>query len=409
MAEMTAEEAIALFDTLAPGFAEDPYPHYARVREVAPVFHSPWGYWLLSRYDDVVDVLRGPVSVEPWRAGDSPIVQARAVADYADTEQRVSMLQRDAPDHTRLRRLVSQAFTPRAVQRLESRIRALVEASLDDLAQRGTVDLVSDYALPLPLRVISDMLGWPQADMTRLRELITLLTESIEFTLDPDKLRAFAVARDEMRALTAEIVAWKRDHPGDDLITRLLAAEYAGDVLSEQELVEQVILLYSAGHETTSHLISSSALALMDRPDQADLLRRQEDLDANAVEELLRYGGSLHVTVRITIEPYEVHDTVIPPGSLLLVGLAAANRDPDQWGADAEELKLDRVNAREHVAFGSGIHHCLGAALARLEGRIAIPALMRRFPAMAPDGPAQWNGRTTLRGLQSLPVNLTGR
>jgi cytochrome P450 len=221
---------------------------------------------------------------------------------------------------------------------------------------------------------------------------------------DEETLRAIVAASEEISAITRDLIAWKRGHPADDLLTALISAEHEGQVLSDEELVAQVVLLYVAGHETTVNLIANGVLALLRHPDQLALLRERPDLIGNAVEEFLRYDSPVQQSRRITTAPHPVRDKVIPAGTFVITGLASANRDEEFFGPDAGRLRLDRAEARHHVSFGAGPHHCLGAALARLEGRLAIGRLVQRFPGLAAAGQVEWNGRINLRGPERLPV-----
>lgn len=393
-----------LFNPFLPGFIEDPYPHYQRMRDVDPVHEHPLGFWLVSRYDDVAALLRADLSVEARNLAAGLVAdQARALIEAGST-RRLSMLDRDPPDHTRLRRLVTKVFTPKAIAALEPKVTALVDASLDRIAEQGTADLIEELAFPLPFTVISEMLGTPPTDHIRLRELSGTLVRSLEVVTDEELLRAIAAAESELTDLIREIIAWKRNNPADDLLTALIAAEHDGDQLIDDELVAQVLLLYVAGHETTVNLIGNGVLALLRNPDQLALLRARPDLAANAVEELLRYDSPVQQSRRITIAPHTIGDREIPAGMFVIAGLASANRDERHFGPDAAELRIDREDARTQVSFGAGPHHCLGAALARLEGRLAIGRLVSRFPNLSPAGDVEWNGRLNLRGLAKLPI-----
>ena len=400
-----------LFDPFAPGFAEDPYPQYATVRERAPVYQHPLGFWLLTRYDDVSWLLRAPgLSVEDDNvAPGSPLRQLReeAYGNRATQASAVSMLDRDPPDHTRLRKLVSKAFTPRAIQALRPRITGLVDGMLDAVAAEGTVDLVDALAFPLPFSVIAEMLGTPPADHERIRQLTGTVVRTLEPVTDPGLIQAILAADEEMSQIAADMIAWKRANPADDLLTALIHAEDDGDVLDDDELVAQTLLLYIAGHETTVNLIAGGALALLRHPAQLALLRAGRVLVGNAVEELLRYDSPVQASRRITLEPVTVGGSTIPAGAFVMASLGSANRDERFWGADADELRLDRDNARQHVSFGAGHHHCLGAALARLEAVIAFERLVGRFPGLALAGDVVWNGRINLRGPAHLPVSVS--
>jgi cytochrome P450 len=250
------------------------------------------------------------------------------------------------------------------------------------------------------------MLGMPETDSVRLRELSHLVVKSLEPINTEEEVNDIVAADRQLVQLAADAIAWKREHPADDLLTALINAEDAGDVLSDEELRAQVLLLYIAGHETTVNLIGNGTLALLRQRDQLELWRDRPDLDDNAVEELLRYDSPVQMSRRITLEDYAVGDTTIPAGSFIVASLASANRDEAQFGPDADLVRLDRENARQHVSFGAGVHHCLGAALARLEGRLAMATLIRRFPKLDLYAEPRWNGRINLRGLAELPVTV---
>ena len=403
-------ESVA-FQPFSAAFTDDPYPHYAELRAQVPVEQHALGFWALWRHADVTEVLRARLSVEDRNV--TSFGPMRAVYDEiyreANTGRRgegMSMLDRDPPDHTRLRRLVSRAFTPRRIETLVPVVESLVDGALDRIADGGEVDLIETLAFPLPFAVISTMLGMPETDVTRLRELSHLIVKSLEPVPDEQTIREIILADKEMADRTAEAIEWKRQHPADDLLTALINAEDGGDVLSDEELIGQVVLLYVAGHETTVNLIGNGTLALLNDPAQAAFWRERPDLDDNAVEELLRYDSPVQLTRRITLEDYEVDGHVIPKGSFVMASLGSANRDEAQFGPDADQVRLDRANAKQHASFGGGVHHCLGAALARTEGRIALSSLVRRFPSLTLAGEPTRNGRINLRGVTSLPVSV---
>ena len=408
---MTETMPPPLFDPFAPGFTDDPYPQYATMRERAPVYQHPLGFWLLTAYDGVSWLLRAPgLSVEDDNvAADSLLRQLReeVYGDGAPRASALSMLDRDPPDHTRLRKLVSKAFTPRAIQALRPRITGLVDGMLDDMAAQGRVDLVDALAFPLPFRVIAEMLGTPPADHERIRQLTGTVVRSLEPIADPEMIQAILDADEEMSAIAAEMIAWKRANPADDLLSALIHAEDDGDVLDDDELVAQTLLLYIAGHETTVNLIAGGTLALLRHPAQLALLRTDPALVGNAVEELLRYDSPVQASRRITLEAVTVGGIEIPAGAFVMASLGSANRDESFWGLDADEVRLDRDNARQHVSFGAGHHHCLGASLARLEAAIAFEHMAGRFPGLALDGDVVWNGRINLRGPAHLPVSVS--
>ena len=394
-----------VFDPFADGFTDDPYPHYAELRRAAPAHRHPLGFWILSRHEDVARLQRSGQSVDEQNLAHVPIWKGEPGEDTrANRPMRgQSMLDQDPPRHTRLRRLVTKAFTRGAVEALEPRIAQLVDDALDRIAAAGGADVVAELAFPLPFTVISELLGVPPVDHVRLRELTATLVRALEPLPTAELQAGIRAANLELTAMTADFVAWKRTHPGEDLLTALIAAEDDGDVLSEEELVAQVMLLYVAGHETTVNFLAGGILALLRHPAQLRRLRDDPGLAAQAVEELLRYDTPVHLMRRITVEPFTASGTEIPAGSFVLACLAAANRDPRFWGADADELRLNRPGTHQNVSFGAGVHHCLGAALARLEARVAVTRFVRRFPS-ADVAQVRWNGRINLRGPAELSV-----
>jgi cytochrome P450 len=394
------------FNPLQPGYTEDPYPHFAEMREHEPVHLTLLNQWLLFRYDDVASILRDPsmsVSDEKIEVFDEKRL-AMFEAAGAEFERSTSMLNADPPDHTRLRRLVSKAFTPSSIEALRPRVQQLVDAMLDPMAQRGTGDVVTELAFPLPFDVISEMLGMPDAD----KEQIAAWSGAVVKTLDPvisdDEIMAAIEGSRAMDAHIDQVIAWKRDHPADDLLSALIAAEEDGDRLSSVELRDQVSLLFIAGHETTVNLIGTGIYELLRHPDQLALLRDDPSLDANAVDELLRFVSPVQLSRRVVLQDITIRGKTIPKGMFVLTGLASANRDPDKWGPTADDLDIRRDGAAQHVSFGSGIHYCLGASLARLEAQVAIGTFARRFPTARLGGEPEWNGRINLRGLEHLPV-----
>ncbi|NLU73952.1 cytochrome P450 [Streptomyces sp. HNM0575] len=394
-------EAPYVFDPFAPGFSDDPYPHYARLRGTDPVHEHPKGFWIVSRHADVVGLLRAKHSVE-----DDNVTKSRIHA--------LSMMDQDPPDHTRLRRLLTKVFTERAVNGLAPLITDLVDKALDrveqTVAEQGQADLVAELAYPLPLLVICEMLGM-EADYEWLRERAAVLAHSLEPVADPgpELIKAIETAETELVERIAGVIEAKRKAPArenPDLLTQLIQAEDGGDVLSDEELIAQVVLLYLAGYATTMNLLANGVVALLRHPAQLELLRTREDLDANAADELLRYDTSVQYSRRITLSPHEAGGKVIPAGATVLAGLASANRDEAVFGPSADELRLDRPEARKHVSFGGGPHHCLGAALARLEIRIAVCRLVRRFDRLALADDIAWHPLMITRGPVSVPVTV---
>jgi len=409
------------FDPFEPGFTADPYPQFAALVAGNPVQQLAFGPWAVFRYDDAVSLLRDPrlsVADDAVRGANVRVETRRQILG----EERAArgtrqMLNLDPPDHTRLRGLVQQVFTPKMIEGLTARVQELVDgllaAAVATSLDGEVVDLIRDFAFPLPFLVISEMLGMPDGrDRDTLRDLAHTLTLGLEPVLALQHMDEILEASDAMNEHVLDAIEWKRAHPADDLLSALIAAVRDGtdpdnDGLSPQELLDQVILLYIAGHETTVNLIGNGALALLRHRDQLERWAVDPSLTTGAVEELLRYDPPVQFSRRVTTSPVELGGHAIDTGMFVLTGLASANRDPAKWGDTAAELDLGRVGAAQHLSFGSGIHHCLGAALARLEGRIALGTLVARFPRteLATDEPA-WNGRMVLRGLDALPVTL---
>lgn len=393
-----------------PGYFDNPYPQYAALREGDPVHRTQLGPWLITRWEDVHTVLRRPgtsVDERSLPAGRRRVDALIEMAPEQASRASHAILNIDPPDHTRLRKLVSKAFTPRAVEQIRARTGELTDAILDDLADRSEpVDLISELAFPLPFTVISELLGMPEGDRDQLREWSHTLTQILDPLLILTNTAAILEASDRMAEVTRDAIAWKRTRNDDDLLTALIRAEDDGDMLSDEELIDNVTLLYLAGHETTVNLIGNGTNALLDHPDQMRRLIADPALDANAVEELLRFDSPVQFSRRIATEPFEVDGHQIEAGQMIMTGLGAANRDPAKFGPDADQLDLGRPDAREHVSFGSGVHHCLGAALARLEGQEVLGRLVRRFPDMERGGSPTHNQRLVLRGYDHLPVAL---
>ncbi|MGH7389655.1 MAG: cytochrome P450 [Candidatus Rokuibacteriota bacterium] len=391
------------FNPMDPEFLADPYPTYHRLRAEDPVHHSPLGFWVLSRYEDVVAVLRDPRFVkEPI----IPLVAAR----FGATVPRgfgISMLDRDPPDHTRLRGLVSKAFTPRVVERLRPHIQQIVDGLLDRVESAGGMDLIEQFAYPLPVIVICEMLGVPVEDHERFKGWGLDMARGLDAILLPpesDVARRSAAARHALSDYFRGLIAARRAAPRDDLLSALIAAEDAGDTLSEDELLATCILLLVAGHETTVNLIGNGTLALLRHPAELRRLREQPGLIASAVEELLRFDGPVQRTARVPSEDVTIGGRTIGKGEMVMPFIGAADRDPAQF-PEPDRLDIARADNR-HIAFGWGIHFCLGAPLARVEGQIAIGTLVRRLPtlALAVDRP-EHRQSLTLRGLQALPVS----
>jgi len=389
-------------DLASPRFKANPYPFYARLRAEAPVFRTrvPIGgaAWLVTRYDDVLTVLKDERFANDWSPR-MPWVLRRFARPITQ-----GMLNKDAPDHTRLRTLVNKVFTPRRVEGLRERIQNVCDDLLDNAAPSGRIELVHAYALPLPVTIIAEMLGIPARDRLHFYAWSKSMLEASSQTR---LLRAVPNVWSLFRYLR-QVFAERRAHPQEDLATALVQAEEAGDKLNEDELLAMMILLLVAGFETTTNLIASGTLALLQHPEQCDRFRQDPALADSAIEELLRYTSPLEIaSVRYTREEVTLGAVTIPRGELVAPVLGSANRDQSQFPSP-EVLDLAREPNR-HLAFGLGTHFCLGAPLARLEGRIALTSLFRRFPNLRlaqPPESLRWRKSLILRGLEELPLNL---
>jgi cytochrome P450 len=398
-------------DLAEPIMFSDPFPRYAQLRREAPVsiaqsrqLVSSRAY-LVSRYDDVLQVHTDPrFSSDIIKHGGGG-----RLLKYAPRVFRLltdSMVFKDDPEHKRLRGLVNQAFTPRRVQQMSDGIERIVDDLIEGLAQRDTVDLIGDFAIPLPLSVISEMLGIGDADRDKFHEWTTAFTESAGSS-PIATLRALPTAN-RMMKMFGRLAADRRAAPDDGLISALVRTGKEDDRLADNEVVAMIFLLLLAGHDTTANLIGSSILALLDHPEQMARLRENPDLIGTAVEELLRFTTPVPCgAARIALEDVEVGDVIIPKGSSVLGMIISANRDEAVFD-QGEELDLGREPNR-HISFAFGAHYCLGSQLARLEGRIAIGALVQRFPGMrlvVPRDELRYKSTQSLRGLRELPLRL---
>jgi cytochrome P450 len=380
-------------------YFQDPYSVHARLRAhraVSPVI-MPGGTpaWLVTGYAEARAALADPRLRKNMPGWHPPPDSIFAALD-------VHMLNSDPPDHERLRRLVNKAFTARRVERLRPRITAITTGLLDDMSTRKQVDLLASFAFPLPITVICELLGVPVADQDDFR---TWSATIVSNTATPEVFQAHATA---MIRYFIALMAAKRHEPADDLLSALIAARDEGDRLSENELVSMAFLLLVAGHETTVNLIGNGVLALLLNPAELARLRAEPSLIGGAVEEFLRHENPVNnATFRFAAEPVEIGGARISRGDLVVVALSSANRDPSRFG-DPDRLDLGR-DSSGHLAFGHGIHYCLGAPLARLEAEIAFSHLLARFGSMrlaVPAGSLRWRPSTLIHGLESLPVRL---
>jgi cytochrome P450 len=393
-----------------PKFKANPYPFYARLRAEAPVYPTAipglkGRAWLITRYDDVFAVLKDEQRfMKDWR-----------VAMTDEQKKRIPwippmfkplmghLLDLDGVEHARLRGLIHKAFTPRMIEQMCNRVEALSHDLLDMAEQRGTFDLVADYALPVPLTIISEILGVPPKDRERFsrwtKRMIALSASGHGMLLGIPAVWS-------MLRLLRRVIADRRAHPQNDLISALVQAEESGDRLTADEVLSMVFILLIAGHETTVNLIASGMLALLEHPDQMGLLRQKPELTRSAIEELLRYVSPVeHATERYAAEDVILHGVTIPRGEMVLAVIASANRD-EAYFENPDRLDITREN-NKHLAFGQGVHYCVGAPLARLEGQIAISALVQRMPSLRLRVNAdalRWRAGMTVRGLEALPV-----
>jgi cytochrome P450 len=380
----------------------DPYPLYAEMRRRGLV-RSSLGSWATASHETVASILRdrrfssSPVHMRGYRPPAYPAGDPRAGLPDAD------MLIMDPPDHTRLRRLVSSAFTPRAIAELEARIRDVTDRLLETADATAGFDLIDTLAFPLPLTMICHLLGVPAEDQASFR----VWGRDVASTLEPQRHPTSETqTRSSELALTAylqELVRKRRADPDDSLLSALIAAEEEGDRLSSAELVSTALLLLIAGFETTVNLIGNGTVALLGEHEQWQRLHDQPALVSAAVEEVLRYDSPVQLTSRHATEDVAVDGAVIPKGATVVVAIGGANRDPDAF-SQPDLLMIDRPDASRHLAFSLGIHHCLGAALARLEGRIAFEELTRRYPRLQLAGTPTRRPLLVLRGFESVPV-----
>lgn len=397
-----------LFDFYSPAFRANPYPFYQRLREEDPVHwglpFEPFyeGAWHIARYADVSAILKDQrFGKEPVHNGSTPEIPGTVQA-YLDMS-RLAILRADPPDHTRLRALVSKAFTPRMVETLRPRIESIANDLMDAAAGSETVDLIDQYAFPLSITVITEMLGLSYDDREQLKRWAAVFVTALECKRGYDAYTPAIQASAEITAFFQEQIARQREHPQPGILGDLMAVRDQGDRLTEPELIVTCTLLLIAGHDTTVNLIGNGVLALLKHPDQLQLLRERPELIQAAVEEFLRYDPSSQMASRIAHEDVEVGGKLIKRGQAVNLLIGSANRDPDQF-TNPERLEITRADNR-HIAFGHGIHYCLGAPLARLEASVAVPLLLRRMPQMRLLA-SEPEHRDTIgfRGLKHLPV-----
>lgn len=389
---------------LPDGFLDDPYPWYRLLRRHDPVHRCPDGSYFLTRHDDLAAIYRDPrrfssdkkVEFGP-KYGDSPLYRHHTT----------SLVFNDPPLHTRVRKLLAPAFTPRALKVLEPQLVALIDRLLDAAEEKGEIDLIDDFAAAVPVEVIGDLLRVPRDERAPLRGWSLAILGALEPVLQPEKLARGNRAVEEFSAYLDGLIAERRRRPSDvpgDVLSALIFGEAEGDRLTADELVQNCIFLLNAGHETTTNLIGNGIAALIDDPGELARLQTDPTLIRSAVEEFLRYESSNQLGNRRVVEDAEIGGVAMPAGTLVTLGIGAANRDPAQF-ADPDRLDLGREPNR-HLAFGAGPHICAGNSLARMEGRVAIGGLVRRFRRIEPAGPFTRGGRARFRGFAHYPVRV---
>lgn len=398
------------FDLYSPEALRNPHPILAQMRQDAPLaklnrMEMTSVPWLLTRYDDCIkltkderftkDMIRRPgVTIDP----DDMMMQAAASINR-------HMLTVDPPDHTRLRNLVHRAFTPRMIREMGGRIQQISDDLIDAMQGKSQIDLIHDYTVPLPITVIAELLGIPASDREKFREWTQVIIVDGTRGVNSDGMAAAAL---EFIMYFHQLFDERRATPQDDLISGLLQVEEAGDKLDSQELISMVFLLLAAGHETTVNLLANGTLDLLQHPDQLKLLRENPKLMDSAVEEMLRFNGPVGATtMRWALEDIEMYGQVIPAGDMVLASLLGADRDPKVF-ANPDVFDITR-SPNPHIAFGHGIHYCLGAPLARMEGVIAFNSLLTRLPnlslAVEPEA-LEWNDTILLHSMKAMPVNI---
>ncbi len=408
-AEKSARSADVLFTELflTPEGRRNPYPLYHELRAARPVHRTPLGLWLLSRYDDCWAALRDP------RFGKNYAVQTeqRYGPDWrkhpALTAGEHSMLNTNGPEHMRLRKLVTKSFTPRMIDKIKPVIERTVSRLLEPLADAGGGNVLEAVGFPLPVTIIGEMLGVPEADRPPFRTLVRDLVGIFEMQPTPEQMAAADSAQLEIRAYFLKLIAEKRRRPSDDLLSQLVLSDVGGDRLSDDELVTLATLLFAAGFETTTNLFGNGLLGLLRQPEQIDLLRRDPSLYDNLPDELLRYDGTVQMVNRITEADVEVGDTTIPAGEQVFALLGAGNHDPARY-PNPDRLDLMRTQIQP-LTFGGGVHFCLGSALARAEIGITFRTLLERFDRIELAGEEpRFQDRITLRGLSALNISCRG-
>ena len=386
---------------LTPDFYADPYPTYRALRENAPVKRMPNGSYFLTRYDDLVTAYKSTRTFSSDKKTEfAPKYGNSLLYEHHTT----SLVFNDPPAHTRVRRLIMGALSPRAIAAMEPGLIRLVDTLLDAMAEKGKVELIEDFASAIPVEVIGNLLDVPHAERGPLRDWSLAILGALEPVISTEAFARGNRAVEQFLAYLETLVERRRAKPGNpnqDVLTRLIQGEENGEQLSEKELLHNCIFLLNAGHETTTNLIGNGLVALSDHPEQKQRLIAHPELIKTAIEEMLRYESSNQLGNRMIVEEVELGGIAMPPGTPVTLCIGAANRDPLQF-PHAETLDIART-PNPHLAFGTGAHHCAGMALARLEGAIAIARFLARFPHYARDGEPVRGGRVRFRGFLRVP------
>jgi pimeloyl-[acyl-carrier protein] synthase len=401
-----AKDGLGMLDFSDPDYRRNPYPTLKRLRELDPLYRHPHGFWIATRHADVRFLNRDPRLGRDLRKltfGGAQVVYAQLpilLESYA-----TGMFHLDPPDHTRVRRLFSHAFTPAAVARMVASVERTARTLIAALPEEGSIELIHDVAKPFPVAVVGDILGVPEADYPALERWSFAISEIVELTITKGQLARAERSALEFKEYLRDFIERRRREPGDGLVDQLIAIERDHGTLSEAELIHNIMLLFVAGHETTTNLIGNGLYALLRHPDELTRLRQNPSLLPMAIEECLRYESPANATPRCAHEDIAIGGKVIRKGELVMCMLGAANRDPDAF-ADPDRLDITR-DPNPHESFGGGIHYCIGAPLARLEGRLALAALIERYRHLEIDeSRVVWADRVNLRGLSEFGLHV---
>jgi cytochrome P450 len=394
---------------VSPEGQADPYPLYAQMRAIAPVTRTAFGPLLVNGYDECMAVLRDPRFGRGMGSGGGPLSafggNGARRGQFFELSQH-NMLLADPPDHTRLRQLVSRSFTPRQIDGLRPAVQHLVESLLDAMADQGEFDFMTEFALPIPMAVIGELVGVPAGDWAELQPYVRAVAKAIEPILTDEEAAASIEAIEHLGTYFGDLLDERRLHPQDDLLTGLAQAHEKDDHLTDYEVCSTAILLFAAGFETTTNLLGNGLLALLRCPEQMAAWRADPELAPTAVDELLRWDSPVQLNLRAALEPADLFDEHLKAGERIIVLQGAANHDPARF-ENPDALDLARAG-NTPMSFGWGIHHCIGAGLARMEGEIAFTSLLARFSSISllTEAP-EWRQSFTLRGLLSLPLRVS--